>query len=414
MRLRGILNRVFGSVVGQGDLPSSSDGFTVKSSTSDSFTDGGSGCLASDICADTIAQTLAKLKWGVYRVNEDAPMTLAREHSLSLLLNDPNGLLSRYDFMRETFRSMVKDGEALLSVRYQSNARMPVELRLARRLADTDSGSTRRSGRPYRLSVWSSLYAGGSLREISASARDVIHLRYAEIDVSTNAPSHKWLKQRQRATSLFNSGMYALTNSIKNGLRSPGWIMSERDLNPERESAYIKKFGEEFRGAMNTGSVPLMPTGMEFRQIQANPVDQYLISGLRWALAEVARMYHIPLGLIYTNSEIQPAKQRDEIYQQFLYGCIKPIVESVSDELTRKLLPRDELLEYRVSADLKELELPTLGASVELLNRTMGLHALTPNDYRKLLRSLNLEEHFQGDELGMPERLTAGDNGGQS
>lgn len=174
----------------------------------------------------------------------------------------------------------------------------------------------------------------------------------------------------------------------KNGMRPSGFMKASSYLTPvQRERARAMLL--EYKGATATGRVPLLEGGWEFVQTSLNSVDAEFLSSRHFSVAEVARLFNVPLGLLHPGQGVQPYEAMLAAFAQL---ALAPIIAAIECEFDAAVLPPGLHLQLDMSGLLRG----NFSAQTAAFCAAVQSGILTPNDAR---RGLGLPAHADGDAL---------------
>lgn len=173
-----------------------------------------------------------------------------------------------------------------------------------------------------------------------------------------------------------------------NGMRPAGVFMSPTYLSSEQRDKAEANAGR-FRGAVNAGRTPLLEGGWKFEQIGLTSVDAEFLATRQFSVAEVARLFNVPLGLIQPGQGVQPYEAMLAALAQL---ALAPLVAIIEAEFDAAVLPEGLHLQLDMSGLLRGNFSAQAGAFATLVQSGI----LTPNDAR---RGLGLPAHADGDAL---------------
>lgn len=362
-------------------------------------------CSAVVACVSLLASTLARLEWGVYRKLR-SHYEYVDNHALNELLKDPHANVDAYTFYEYLFESLFMHGNAYSVVSRNAD-------NVAYNLSFVDPQSVRIENQSYNRSVYT--FHEFNPPAIQARERRVnpsllVHLRSSFYDLADGKSRSPIEIAAGSSASIFSGAAESLGKSVINGLRSPGWIETQLDWNRETTKAFIKDFSEAFTGGFNTGKVPVMPKGLEFHGINVPPIDQYIISVLKWGVEDVARCYGVPLPLIHS-VEGKQNSQAEKHWATFIRTTVAKNVMRVGSEFSKKLFTREERTGPEalvVWAPTLHIEMPVLSDLAKFIEILARSDVLEQNEARRILSPLNLAPRGDGDRMlqvsGAPDR----------
>lgn len=174
----------------------------------------------------------------------------------------------------------------------------------------------------------------------------------------------------------------------QNGLRPSGYLKYPGLLSPDQVDR-LEAMAGRYRGAMNAGRVPILSGGLEFAQLGLSSVDAEFLASRQFSVAEVARLFNVPLGLIQPGSGAQPY---EALLAAFAQLALAPLIASIEAEFDAAVLPPGLHLQLDMSGLLRG----NFSAMTGALCAGVQSGVLTANDAR---RGLGLPAHADGDAL---------------
>lgn len=351
---------------------------------------GAGECSAEVSAVNLIASSLASVRWRVYRRGTNTPID---DHAITRLLAAPHPNYDRVQFFTLLVTRMLTEGDAVVYQRKraagQGNRTLVVSSLRFAEVQEVLAGG--------RIRVKGEANAFGETTNLTVPADRFLRFVYGRTDPLTGQLNANWNGALRRAVTVYTTATSALLNSMRFGMRAPGWIETELDWSKDTTRDFLKDFGEKFTGGINAGKTPILPRGLTFHGVQASPGDQFIISVIQHAIADVARFYNVPLGLIYTNAESSAQKQTAEYWNAFLRMAINPLARNIAATLTQRLL--SDTVDAEVRADLAPLHAAALVDAASLVATLAGGGVMTLNELRQLAHQLNLPAFVDGDVI---------------
>lgn len=173
-------------------------------------------------------------------------------------------------------------------------------------------------------------------------------------------------------------------------------------MTPEQETEFVRRLNES-RAANDVFKV--IPDGVSVDNY--SPIsgrDLQIIELLRWNLLDICRVFNVPPRMVFeyqTGTRIQGNFGGQS--EDFAKFSVRPHLEVIGAQLTRKLLPRSNG-ELFIRLDADELQRGTMAERVNLAKEAVANSLMTPNEAREIL---GLPEIDGGDTLlpmrGAPE-----------
>lgn len=184
---------------------------------------------------------------------------------------------------------------------------------------------------------------------------------------------------------------------------------------PEWEPGARSKFKRDFSSAWSgdngskAGGVPLLEDGMELKRVGFAAREEQFVEATKLSLTQVAAAYYINPTMVGILDNANYSNVRE--FRRMLYGeTLGPILEAVSQRLTKRILP---MLEIPVDGktiltfDTESRTNGTFEEQMTVAGTAVGGPVVTPNEFRA---RIGLPPLDGGDELNKP--LNNANNGG--
>lgn len=231
-------------------------------------------------CVRLIAQTIATLPLHVYESDQGGHGALAREHPLYRLLHTrPNADMTAVEFWEAVVAHILLWGNAYISIA-RSGARV---VALYPMRPDRVVMRREASGQLSYTYTWQG-------RTQTFVDVDVLHIKGFSLDGYVGLSPIAMARNNLGAA---RAAERASASIFRNGMRPSGTLTSPTYLTlPQREDA--KKILESFKGAQNTGSVPLLEGGWKFESLSIPPEDAQMLETMGFDVARVCRWFDVP------------------------------------------------------------------------------------------------------------------------
>ncbi len=349
-------------------------------------------------CVSIIANTIASLPWNVYKRTKDGRET-ADQHPLYRLLHDaPNRITSSYTFRQIITAGLLTNGNGFAVIGRNNGGRIldllqipPQDVEVAR----IGSPGTYRldykvhlDSKPYDVSQENILHVPGlgfdgvrGISVISAVGRQAISLDLAIED----------FQARLMAASMRPSGVVEI----------------DKSLSPEGLDTLRNAFERLYAGREKAGKTVFLDRGMKFSAMQINPEDAQTLENRHFQVADIARIYGVPLHLL---GETEKATSWGSGIEQqqiaFTVYVIGPWLKSIEQEFNRKLFRAPYFCEFSVQGLLRG----DSKARSEFYSKGVNNGWLMPNEAR---RFENLPAEEGADQLFINRASVPIDQAGQ-
>ena len=172
-----------------------------------------------------------------------------------------------------------------------------------------------------------------------------------------------------------------LGSQAQNNLRGAG---GERKPNPENPASRVEAQG----GLDNAHRVKVLEEGMKFVQTTIPPEDGQFLGSREFQLAEIARIYDVPLILLQSHLGTTAwGSGIEQLMIGFVRQTIEPWVSAIEGEMNWKLFTEEErAMGYVVKFNMNSLLRGDMKARSEFYAKMFAIGAFSPN------RILGLED----------------------
>lgn len=289
-------------------------------------------------------------------------------HPLSYLINEPNPMQTRFDFISWTVSQLKMGGNAYLRIHRDPNTQRP-------KMLEPISYKRVEVKQSPGLNVFYKIEG----IDQPVPATEILHFKGLTngdpltgiSPIRTHAESLGVTIGAQRASSRF----YSKNAALKWGIKWQG-----APLKPEE----AKKLKDTFTDVLQGGdAVTVIPHGSELQQLNLTPEEAEFIGTRRYGVEDIARIFGVPAYMI--GADTQGIKSSvEQQAQDFYTQTILPIVTMMEQEMKRKLLREDEKGTYYFKFVFNSLLRADAKSRAEFYN--MGIRGgwLSPNEARSL------------------------------
>lgn len=238
-------------------------------------------------CVQAYAQTIAQLPAEHLRKDAEGYKKELMDSAVARVMRRPNHYQTRSDFLLNLVHSLLFDGNAYALAERRGGAIVALHL--------VSPGACNPHVADGEIFYHVSPGDPSGLPPMLVPARDVLHVRmhtphdplrgespiYAAalaIKVNTNAMGH---------TSKFFEQMS----------RPSGILTTPEKLTAEQTQALRQRW-EEMSAGVNSGKVPILGWGFDWKPLSLSATDAQLIEALKFSVEDIARAYRTPLPLI--------------------------------------------------------------------------------------------------------------------
>lgn len=182
------------------------------------------------------------------------------------------------------------------------------------------------------------------------------------------------------------------------GARPSGVFKYAKALGPEALRRLKDSFNAAHSGGANAGKTLILEDGMDFQPLQFNSVDLQFLELRRYQLAEIARVFRIPLHLLQ-ELERTTHNNAEHMGQQFLSLTLLPWLKCWEGAIRRSLLTPEERNEYYAEFLTDDLARADLAARFDAYAKAVTNGLLSPNEVRA---AENRPPYAGGDQFRLP------------
>lgn len=339
-------------------------------------------------CVSIIADNLAQLPLNVYRSLPGGGREIVPDHPLQAILHDqPNDDMSSFVFRQSVSHHALLWGNGYAEIernrRGDALALWP--------LYPDRTRAKKTDGNPLR---YESRVNG---RFVSLPAEDVMHIPALGFDGYTGYSPVAVARQAVgMGLAMEKFGAKFFANDSKSG----GFLMHPGKLG----DAGVKNVADGFNkqgGPDNAFKVKVLEEGMKFISTTIPPDDAQFLSSREFQVAEIARIYRVPLVLLQAMEKSTSwGSGIEQMMIGFVVWTIQPWIVRWEQELNRKLLSTDDRASgLFVKFNLNALLRGDMKARGQFYRDLYGLGAINPNEVRALE---DMNPYEGGDQFRVP------------
>ncbi len=336
-------------------------------------------------CVRIVSQTIATLPIFVYERQGDSN-EVASDHPLYRIVHDkPNAEMTAVEFWTAMYACRLLWGNAYAQIvrgyRDRVVALLPMRPDWTQIVRQPDGSVI------YRY-TWDG-------QKLDLPEEDVLHLKGFTLD-------------GQVGLSAISAGRHSLGSAMaaeksagaihKNGMRPSGVMMAPQYLTKEqRADAKVMMAG--WRGAMNTGLVPLLEGGWTFQSLSIPPEDAQLLETRSFNIETICRWFGVPPAMIgHTEKSTAWGTGLEQMNLWFLTYTLRPHLKETEQAIWNKCLTPAEQREFYAEYSVDALLRTDSKARAENYRTLISTAVMTPNEARRLE---NLPPVEGGDDLFM-------------
>jgi phage portal protein BeeE len=141
----------------------------------------------------------------------------------------------------------------------------------------------------------------------------------------------------------------------KSGARLGGVIETTKNLNKEQLGRFQRSFENNYTGRQNHHRTLILPSGMEYKPIEANPAETALLDFCKYNRDAILSVYNVPpikVGVMdnanYANALVQ--------LKVFFEDTIKPLLGFIEGGFNMKPAVFPDQFNFRIKFDLSQVE----------------------------------------------------------
>lgn len=167
-----------------------------------------------------------------------------------------------------------------------------------------------------------------------------------------------------------------------NAARPSGVLSLKGNATPETV-ATAKASWQASQGGDKSGGTAVLPLDAAWQPLTFNSVNSQFLEMRTYAVAEIARLFRVPLHMLMQVDRAQP-RSIELIGQEFLSQALLPRLKSFEQELELKLLTPEERDQYAIEFNIDGFARADLLARAQALSVTVSARILNPNEARQI------------------------------
>ena len=337
-------------------------------------------------CVKIIAEAVAQLPLHLYERLPDGGKERAVDHTLYELLRfQPNDWMSAFEFRlcMETDVEIHGNGYAFV------NRRDGVVRELVPIPHDNVTVEVDRVTMEPRY-----LISDGSGGQAAYGPESILHVRNLGTDHHVGLSP---VRQAREAIGLSMAMEQHGARLFGKGARPGGVIEYAKPLEPATITRLVESFEAAHTGD-RTGRTLVLEDGMKFSALEFKSVDLQFLELRRFQVAEISRVYRVPLHLL-NDLERTTHANAESLGRQFLAFTLLPRLENWEGAIRRTLLTREERRTHFAEFKTDELARADLAARFEAYAKAITNGFMNPNEVRA---AENRGPYDGGDQFRVP------------
>lgn len=360
---------------------------------------------ATEACVNVISKTIAQIPIELYRINSDDSVTKIKFDNRVALLNDePNEMMSGYDFKRRIVKDYLLHGGAYIKPRYKGRKyeKNKIEaldyldnekITFTESIKVTDDGIAIKNYEMLYQTYFEEGFLKSSYKPIKLNRLDVISILN---DSKDNRRGQGALKKGEK---IFKQALKQLqySNAYLNNAITPNgkWTINS-DVDDERFEEIKKKIHEQ-SGALSAGKDIVVSGDIDYQLLGAgiSPTDMNLLEAIRSTNSEICKLFGVPENMIGVKQDAQ-YQSTDANNRSFITFALNAI-PAIESALNKSLLSeREKEAGYYFRFNTSELKRTAEKDQVEtlVLGLKHGLFTVDEARARLDLPPIPKEEHL--------------------
>lgn len=346
-----------------------------------------------------IAESIASIPFEVIEDLGERGVRVAREHPLFYLIHDePSPLYTSFMFRLALVANAVRKGNGYAYIARDNSGR-PVQLVVIDPSAFSVKSFTTPTGELYyRIEGLPDNFPFiDRLRGLVSSA-DMIHIP----GLSLNGVSGMDITELHRENFGFALASRDYGNYYyRNGAHTGGYLKHAATLSDEAYKRIQTSWNRAYQGIDKTGLTPILEEGTEFVQMGTDPDKAQMLPAQRFAIEDISRITGVPMHMLSSLERATFSNIEQQSYE-FAVFCVRPWVERIEAEFSRKVFRQTEKGRFRVRLNMNAFLRGDSESRADLYRALFQSGALSPND---ILKSEGMNPIPDGDRRFVPMNM---------
>jgi HK97 family phage portal protein len=314
-------------------------------------------------CVRMLAETTATLPLHLYKIGTDGQGRIDRTNPLYTVLHDnPNIEMTAVEFWGAMSGCCSLWGNAYASIERGSGRRI-----YALNPMRPDRVQVRRQMDGSLLYIYS---FGGQRQEFAED--DIFHIKGFSLDGLMGMST---VSQGRQTIGSARAAARASAAIFQNGMRPSGYMAVAGTLtDPQRELAQQKITA--FKGAANTGGVPLLEAGWKFESLTIPPEDAQMLATRQFHVEEICRWFGLPPIFVGHSGQTTWGSGIEQIILLWLTTGLRAHLKRIEDAIKLRLLTAQERSQYYPEFNVDAL------LRADTVARTAQMSSLAQNGLR--------------------------------
>lgn len=385
-------------------------GFMIESSTLNS------GVVVTDRAISQCMVVLGALRWLSNAVavcstglqvlesrDDQRRVEVSKKHYLRRLLKQPNKSQSRFRFFRNNTYRAARFGNSYSEIVAGPLPTAPFQT-FAAELRPLDTRSTRvidqrENGELIYETIRTPYNKVGGKREVLGQER-VFHLRGAVETEDGNSGENIQLLIRNAVAIALAAEKHTAT-FLKKGARLAGLLVPAGPMGKKERDDLRASLVTDMGGVENTGTLGMIPFGMDLKQLASNNRDSQLQELREFEIRDILMGLGTP-GIVvgYSDKAFGYGSAKEFYESGGLRHCVLPWLENFESEIETSLVLDDE--EIDVELDMEVFTRPDIWQRCENVVKLTGRPVLDGNEGRLMLNYNPKDDDPSMDKVAGP------------
>ena len=323
-------------------------------------------------CVDIVSGTVASLGIDIER-RMGKYWQVAADHPLELVLRlRPNERVNSFDFWKAAVVEMLLHGNAYIYPYFNASGEITRLYLVAHGACDYDPQADTYD-----------IHDDVNNLFTTCNGWRIVHLKNLSLDggftgVSTLAYAKKVLGVGGNLDSL-------QMDSFASGSTLHGFISGDSNLTQgfgAPQDDQLKAVKDKITDQLSSGAkIFTLPGTMKFNQLSLSPSDLQLVESKNLNVLDICRFFGVHPDRVFQSSSTN-YKGSESAQTAFMTDTLFPLINKIETELTVKLIPNDQLSDYRIKFNLDDYYISDMSTKADYYTKMISAGVLTPNEVR--------------------------------
>jgi HK97 family phage portal protein len=323
-------------------------------------------------CVDIRSDAMAMLPKKLYRYTGESREEV-KNHPAARLLKNPNTYQTSSTFWKTIYRYRDLNGNGYAYIHRDAGGD-PLSMHIIKPTHCTPMEVTDELGN-YHI-VYHAILPNNKVRLLMP--HDVLHLKGMGDGIEGKSIV-SWASQTlglAKAAETFGASFFG------NGTNMKTILTTDRMLDKDKRTEYLKSFAEQARSAGQNGTV-FIDGGIRAERIGIPPNDAQFLETRQFQVEEICRWFRVPEHLVQSSRKTSYSSgEQDDA--KFVKYTLEPLAVAEEQELEMKLLRYDEMEDYDFKNNFNMLLRGDSRARGQYYKDLFFTGAISPNEIRRL------------------------------